>query len=48
MPFVVDASVAACWFMPDERHPIAEAAYRRITMIRQWRPVCGGTSFATC
>ncbi len=30
MPFVVDASVAACWFMPDERHPIADAAYRRI------------------
>jgi predicted nucleic acid-binding protein len=30
MPFVVDASVAACWFMPDERHPVAEVAYRRI------------------
>jgi predicted nucleic acid-binding protein len=30
MPFVVDASVAACWFMPDERHPAADAAYRRI------------------
>jgi predicted nucleic acid-binding protein len=30
MPFVVDASVAACWLMPDERHPIAEAAYARI------------------
>ena len=30
MPFVVDASVAACWFMPDERHPISDAAYRRI------------------
>jgi len=30
MPFVVDASVAACWFMPDERHPVADAAYRRI------------------
>jgi predicted nucleic acid-binding protein len=30
MPFVVDASVAACWFMRDERHPVADAAYRRI------------------
>lgn len=30
MPFVVDASVAACWLMPDERHPVAEAAYERI------------------
>jgi predicted nucleic acid-binding protein len=30
MPFVVDASVAACWLMPDERHPLADAAYARI------------------
>jgi predicted nucleic acid-binding protein len=30
MPFVVDASVAACWFMPDERHPVADAAFRMI------------------
>ena len=30
MPFVVDASVAACWLMPDERHPVAEAAFNRI------------------
>jgi predicted nucleic acid-binding protein len=30
MPFVVDASVTACWFLPDERHPIADAAYLRI------------------
>jgi predicted nucleic acid-binding protein len=30
MPFVVDASVTACWFMPDERHPIADAAFQRI------------------
>lgn len=28
--FVVDASVAACWLMPDERHPVAEAAYELI------------------
>jgi predicted nucleic acid-binding protein len=31
MPFVIDASVAACWLMPDERHPIADAAHKRIT-----------------
>jgi len=31
MPFVIDASVAACWLMPDERHPVAEAAHKRIT-----------------
>ncbi len=30
MPFVVDASVALCWLMPDEQHSVAEAAYRRI------------------
>jgi predicted nucleic acid-binding protein len=30
MPFVVDASVVACWLLPDERHPIAAAANRRI------------------
>ncbi len=26
MPFVLDASVAACWAMPDEHHAIALAA----------------------
>ncbi len=30
MPFVVDASIAACWLLPDERHPNADAALRRI------------------
>ncbi len=30
MPFVVDASVAACWIMPDERHATAERAFARI------------------
>lgn len=39
MPFVVDASVAACWFMPDERHPAAEAAYRRIARDSAVAPV---------
>jgi predicted nucleic acid-binding protein len=39
MPFVVDASVAACWFMPDERHPIADAAFRRIAQEQAVTPV---------
>lgn len=30
MPFVVDASIAACWLLPDERRPIADAAFRRL------------------
>jgi len=30
MPFVVDASVAVCWLMPDERDPIATAAFARV------------------
>jgi predicted nucleic acid-binding protein len=30
MPFVIDASIAVCWLMPDERHPMAEAASNRI------------------
>lgn len=29
MPFVVDASVAACWLLSDEDDMRAEAAYRR-------------------
>jgi predicted nucleic acid-binding protein len=28
MPFVVDASVAVCWFSPDERDPIADTAFQ--------------------
>jgi predicted nucleic acid-binding protein len=27
VPFVLDASVAACWFFPDETHPIASRAW---------------------
>jgi predicted nucleic acid-binding protein len=30
MPFVLDASVAACWAFQDERHPRADAAFVRI------------------
>jgi len=27
VPFVLDASVAACWFFPDETHPVASGAW---------------------
>lgn len=30
MPFVLDASVAACWAFEDESHPIADLALERI------------------
>jgi|SRR3954465_1592184 predicted nucleic acid-binding protein len=30
MPFVIDASVAACWLLPDEAHDIATAAFSRL------------------
>lgn len=30
MPFVIDASVAACWLMPDEGHAVADAARGRM------------------
>jgi predicted nucleic acid-binding protein len=26
MPFVIDASVTACWLLPDETHPVANLA----------------------
>ncbi len=26
MPFVIDASVTACWLLPDEKHPVANLA----------------------
>src|SRR5215470_6815921 len=32
MPFVLDASVAACWAFPDEHDPRAEAALVRVRM----------------
>ena len=31
MPFVIDASVALCWLMPDERDAVALAAYARLS-----------------
>ncbi len=30
MPFVLDASIAACWAFADEDHPVAAAALERI------------------
>ncbi|MCI0597933.1 MAG: type II toxin-antitoxin system VapC family toxin [Beijerinckiaceae bacterium] len=30
MPFVVDASVTACWLLPDEAHPLTAAARERL------------------
>lgn len=30
MPFVVDASVTACWAFKDEDHPVADAALERL------------------
>lgn len=30
MPFVLDASVAACWMFEDESHPQADLAFERI------------------
>ena len=30
MPFVIDASIAACWVLPDERDPVAERAFARL------------------
>ncbi len=30
MPFVLDASVTACWLMPDETHPLAASTRGRL------------------
>jgi predicted nucleic acid-binding protein len=30
LPFVIDASVAACWFFADETHPVASQSWLRI------------------
>jgi predicted nucleic acid-binding protein len=38
MPFVLDASVAACWLLPDEHHPAADAAYALIAHDRATAP----------
>lgn len=38
MPFVVDASVAAVWFMPDEEHPIAQRAFEHLSHDRALLP----------
>jgi predicted nucleic acid-binding protein len=30
MAFIIDAAIAAAWFLPDERHPVAEKALQMI------------------
>ena len=40
MPFVVDASVAVCWFIPNERHPISVLWWyeiRNVLMVNERR-----------
>ena len=32
MPFVIDASVTACWLLPDETHPAATTAYEKLKL----------------
>jgi hypothetical protein len=48
MPFVVDASIAAAWFMPDEFDPTAEHAFDLLKLGAPlpWRS--GGLKSATC
>jgi predicted nucleic acid-binding protein len=31
MAFVLDASIAACWLLPDETHPVATGALERLS-----------------
>jgi len=38
MPFVIDASVVACWAFDDEDHPVAAAALERIRADVAWAP----------
>jgi predicted nucleic acid-binding protein len=38
MPFVLDASVAACWAFDDENHPTAALAFKRIQTQEAWVP----------
>ncbi|TWB19077.1 putative nucleic acid-binding protein [Nitrospirillum amazonense] len=38
MPFVIDASVAACWAFRDEDHPVATRALERIRTDRAHAP----------
>ncbi len=38
MPFVLDASVAACWAFDDEDHPVAAMALERMRSEEAWAP----------
>jgi predicted nucleic acid-binding protein len=37
-PFVVDASVSAAWFLPDEATPVTEAALQATSVVDVWVP----------
>jgi hypothetical protein len=39
MSFVIDASVAICWLMPDEQHPVADVARKVMTRESAVTPV---------
>lgn len=47
MPFVLDASVVACWLFDDEEHPHATEALLRVGGTGRVSQVCGGSRFAT-
>ena len=47
MPFVLDASVAACWALDDEDHPSAELTLERVRTGEAREPACGGSKCAT-
>ena len=47
MPFVLDASVAACWAFDDEDHPVAELALKRVRTDERAFQACGGSKYAT-
>ena len=38
MPFILDASITACWAFEDEDHPTAAAALERIRTEEAWVP----------
>ena len=47
MPFVLDASIAACWVFQDEQDARADAAYVRIKIEEAVVPISGGLRSAT-
>ena len=47
MPFVIDASITACWAFDDEDHPVAALALDRIRADEATVRAYGGSKFAT-